>query len=125
MALIEAMAAGRTVVSTRVGGVPDVIDDGTTGRLVPPDDPTALADAMGDLLADAGLRSRLSAAARPWALNRYGSARLVRDVDRLYTRLLANDGRTRDSPDLPDRLPIMASHPVRRADPVRQVASAV
>jgi glycosyltransferase involved in cell wall biosynthesis len=92
VALIEAMAAGCTVVSTRVGGVPDVIEDGTTGRLVPPDDPTAIAHAMGDLLADAGLRRRLSAAARPWALSHYGSARLVRDVDQLYTRLLAGRG---------------------------------
>jgi glycosyltransferase involved in cell wall biosynthesis len=92
VAIIEAMAAGRAVVSTRVGGVPDVVTEGETGRLVAPDDPAALATVMGDLLEDAAERARLGAAARRRALATYGAGRLVADVDRLYARLLAARG---------------------------------
>ncbi|HEY8548399.1 MAG TPA: glycosyltransferase [Vicinamibacterales bacterium] len=88
VALIEAMAAARPVVATRVGGVPDVVEDGRTGRLVPADDPPALAAVMESLLTDPEARDRLGAAARPAVLSTFGAARLVDDIDRLYTRLL-------------------------------------
>ena len=92
MALIEAMAAGRAVVSTNVGGVPDVVTDGETGRLVPVDDAVALAATTDALLDDASQRERLGAAARARVLATYGADRLVADVDRLYRRLLAARG---------------------------------
>ncbi len=61
--LLEAMAVGRPVVSTRIAGVPDVVDDGQSGLLVPPADDDALADALARLRADPSLRARLGAAA--------------------------------------------------------------
>jgi glycosyltransferase involved in cell wall biosynthesis len=62
--LLEAHAAGVPVVATAVGGTPELVLDGETGLLVPPDDPAALADRMTQLLADTALRRRMSQAAR-------------------------------------------------------------
>ncbi len=64
VALMEAMALGRAVVSTRVAGIPELVEDGVSGRLVAPDDAAALAAALEELLADGALRDRLGAAAR-------------------------------------------------------------
>ena len=60
----EAMAHGRPVVATAVGGLVDAVEDGVTGLLVPPDDAAALREAIERLLGDADLRARLGAAAR-------------------------------------------------------------
>lgn len=60
----EAMAHGRAVVATAVGGLPDMVVDGETGLLVPPGDPAALRAAIDRLLADPELRQRLGTAAR-------------------------------------------------------------
>jgi glycosyltransferase involved in cell wall biosynthesis len=60
----EAMAYGRPVVATSVGGLRDAVEDGVTGLLVPPRDTMALRAALGRLLAEPGLRARLGAAAR-------------------------------------------------------------
>jgi glycosyltransferase involved in cell wall biosynthesis len=60
----EAMATGRAVVATAVDGLKEVVVDGHSGVLMPPDDPPALAKAVGDLLADDHLRARLGSAAR-------------------------------------------------------------
>ena len=64
MAAREAMAHGRPVVASAVGGLLDVVEDGVTGVLVPPGDGVALREALLSLLADPGLRARLGAAAR-------------------------------------------------------------
>jgi glycosyltransferase involved in cell wall biosynthesis len=66
----EAMAYGRPVVATAVGGLPDAIEDGVTGLLVPPGDATALRDALERLLAEPALRARLGEAARERARER-------------------------------------------------------
>ncbi len=79
----EAMAAGLPVVTTSVGGLPDVIDEGHTGLLVPVDE-RALAQALGRLSADRELAKRLGARARVVALDRYSSEVMVDKYLALY-----------------------------------------
>lgn len=93
--LIEAMATGCPVVATRVGGVPDLVADGETGRLVPPGDAEALAAAILALFAEPERTDRMAALARRRALERYQARRLVADVERLYRELLAGAGLSR------------------------------
>jgi glycosyltransferase involved in cell wall biosynthesis len=88
LSLIEAMAAGRAVVATRVGGVPDLVEDGVSGVLVPPADPAALSGAITALLSDAGRREALGQAGRKRVATVFGADRLLRDMDRLYEKLL-------------------------------------
>jgi glycosyltransferase involved in cell wall biosynthesis len=64
MALLEAMAHGMTVLASAAGGIPEVVDSGVDGCLVPSEDPEALADALCEIATDAALRERLAAAAR-------------------------------------------------------------
>jgi len=66
---MEAMASGKAIVATSVGGVPEIVRDGENGMLVPPDDPQALADAINRLLDDDPLRRRLGQAGRARAWN--------------------------------------------------------
>lgn len=64
LSVIEAMASGTPVVCTRIGGVPEIVDDGVTGVLVPPGDVTAMHDAIASLLCDRRRARRMGAAAR-------------------------------------------------------------
>jgi glycosyltransferase involved in cell wall biosynthesis len=89
---IETLAAGRPVVASRVGGVPDVVDDGTDGYLFPVGDVGAAADQLARLASDPELRRRMGEQGRERALARYRVPRLVDDVDRLYRALLAGKG---------------------------------
>jgi glycosyltransferase involved in cell wall biosynthesis len=86
--IIEALAAGRAVVATRVGGVPDVVDEGETGFLVRPGDTHALAERLEILARDPSRRAAMGAAGRERVLRRYAVGRLVDDVDALYRELL-------------------------------------
>ena len=88
VALIEAMAAGVPVVSTNVGGVADVVEDGTSGLLAPMDDAARVADGVVTLLRDRALAARMGAAGRVRVATAYDAGRLVTDVETLYTRLL-------------------------------------
>ena len=89
VALIEALAAARPVVATRVGGTPDVLGDGRFGRLVPPGDPEALARAILETLDDPLDADRRARAGQASVLARFSSSRLIDDVDALYRELLA------------------------------------
>jgi len=62
MTVLEAMAAGKPVVAAAVGGIPEILEHGVTGLLVPPEDHMALAAAVIELAADPALRSRLGKA---------------------------------------------------------------
>lgn len=81
-ALIEAAAAGRPVVATRIGGVPEVVVDGETGLLVPPNDPAALAHAIVTLLLDSERARAFGAAGRRLARQRFSiEAQVARTLD--------------------------------------------
>jgi glycosyltransferase involved in cell wall biosynthesis len=86
---IESLAAGRPVVATRVGGVPDVVEDGEDGFLVDPGATGQLADRLEQLARDPELRARMGERGRSRVGGRYAVARLVDDMDRLYRALLA------------------------------------
>ena len=89
---IEAMAAGRPVVATRVGGLPDVISDGDTGYLVAPGNVEQLASAVERVLGDGETTDRLRRNARESVKGKFTVARLAADIDLLYRRLLAEKG---------------------------------
>jgi glycosyltransferase involved in cell wall biosynthesis len=91
---IESLAAERPVVATRVGGVPDVVDDGADGLLAEPGDVDGLADRLAQLARDPDLRARFGRTGREKVLPRYRVSRLVEDVDALYRELLVETGTT-------------------------------
>jgi glycosyltransferase involved in cell wall biosynthesis len=90
--VIEALAAERPVVATRVGGVPDVVRDGEDGFLVEAGATDDLADRLGRLAGDPALRARMGKKGRERVLPRYAVKRLVDDVDELYRSLLSAGG---------------------------------
>ena len=92
IALVEAMAAGLPCIGTAVGGIPEVLDAGRAGILVPSKDPKALADAIVQLLSDSELASRLSKAARERA-KAFSIEACAAKYEELYGRLLAKNGR--------------------------------
>jgi glycosyltransferase involved in cell wall biosynthesis len=86
---IEAMAAGCPVVATRVGGLPDLIQEGQTGYLVPPGDARAVAEAMLGLLHAPETAHHMGQAARARVRDYYAVHRLIRDTEQLYLKFSA------------------------------------
>ena len=82
--LQEAMASGVAVVASRVGGIPELVQDGVTGLLVDPDDPAALAQAIGVLLDDDALRQKLADAGHRFVADSYSMPGLVSDIEEIY-----------------------------------------
>lgn len=87
-AVLEAMAAGLPVVATAVGGIPEAVVDGVTGLLVPPRDPTSLAEAITNLLHDPDLRHQMGQAGRERVVTQFNIATTVRCTEALYQQLL-------------------------------------
>jgi glycosyltransferase involved in cell wall biosynthesis len=87
-AALEWMAAGRPVVASRVGCLPDLVEDGVSGFLVPPGDPAALARAMRRFLAEPALAERLGAAARRRFEERYSLERFGAETLKIYGQVL-------------------------------------
>jgi glycosyltransferase involved in cell wall biosynthesis len=95
---IEAMASSCPVVATRVGGLPDLIKDHKTGRLVPPRAPEALANAVLALLHDPQTARELGKNGRASVQHRFTVQRLLSDMDDLYMQLLAEKAITFRAP---------------------------
>ncbi len=87
--LFECLAAGKPVVASRVGVVPEALVDGETALLVPAGEPGPLADAIGKLLADRSLRARLGAAAADLCAQRFSGERVAERLSALYSAAIA------------------------------------
>jgi glycosyltransferase involved in cell wall biosynthesis len=88
-AALEAMQVGRAVVGTRVDGLEDIVVEGETGALVPPDDPRELAANLDALAADPARVARMGGAARRRVETCFGLGRMIDGVERTYERALA------------------------------------
>jgi glycosyltransferase involved in cell wall biosynthesis len=88
LALFEAMAAGKAIVSTAVDGCREVLEDGVSGLLVPPGDPAALASALERAASSADLRASLAERARAQS-RRYDVRACVLAMQSLYDEILA------------------------------------
>jgi len=97
IALVEAMAAGKAVVATRTGGVPEVVEQGETGLLVPPGDSDRLREAVVELLGDEPRRAQMGVKGLARARARFDLARTVADLDRIYRDTAAEQGRGGDA----------------------------
>ena len=84
LALLEAMLAGKPVVATRVSAAPEIVVDGETGLLVPPDDAAALADAVVSLLADAARATAMGEAGLARARSEFSVARMAERTAAVY-----------------------------------------
>ncbi|CAN5793395.1 glycosyltransferase [soil metagenome] len=84
LVILEAMALSRPVVATNVGGIPEMIDDGVTGLLVPPRDPGGLASAIGRLLEDHPLADTLARAGHDLVHERFCLERMIAEVGSIY-----------------------------------------
>jgi glycosyltransferase involved in cell wall biosynthesis len=88
LSVLEAMAAARPVVATRVPGTDETVVDGETGMLVPPRDPEALAHAIRSVLSDPERASRFGSAGRARVLGDFSTRRMVSAVEQQYEELL-------------------------------------
>lgn len=93
--ILEAMAAGLPVIATRVGAVEEVVEDGVTGRVVPPNDVGPMAERLLELAADPELRARWGAAGRVRGQRLYGLERLVDLYVEGYEQAVAHRARRR------------------------------
>jgi glycosyltransferase involved in cell wall biosynthesis len=85
--VLDAMAFGLPVVATAAGGIPEAVEDGVSGRLVPPRDPAALADALAEVLGDEERRRALGAAGRQRFLQRFTTDHMVDETVRVLSEV--------------------------------------
>ncbi len=90
LAILEAMFAGRAVVASETGGIPELVRHGETGLLVSPGDIGALASAIDSLLQDDEKRNRMGLLGRERALEYFSSERMIRETFRLYDEQLGH-----------------------------------
>jgi glycosyltransferase involved in cell wall biosynthesis len=92
MSMLEAMAAGRAVVASSVGGIPETIVDGDNGLLAPPRDEAALAEQLDRVLGDEALRARLARQARVTIEQHYSTEVVCGQLSALYRELAGTQG---------------------------------
>jgi glycosyltransferase involved in cell wall biosynthesis len=92
LSLVLAMGAGLPVIATRVAGIPEVVEDGVSGLLVPPGDSDELGHALARVVEDPALRTALGERARSVVTPRFGVDQYVGSMTGLYDRLLAAKG---------------------------------
>ena len=85
--VLEAMMAGKPVVASATGGLRELVEDGVSGRLVPPNDSGALYRAIGELLADPVAAAQMGKRGQALACERYDIRSTVRDVERVYAEV--------------------------------------
>ena len=90
--ILEAMAMEKPIVASRVGGIPDLIDQGINGLLVRPGDARELADALERVLSDNGLAKKLGKEGRKKIKDQFSADVMVRSIEKLYRELLARKG---------------------------------
>ena len=89
LAILEAMAAGLPVVSTTVGGIPECVDDGVTGTLVPPADGRALAEAIVPLVTSPESRRQMGEAGRRLMLGQFSPKAVTPQIESIFSRVTA------------------------------------
>jgi len=100
--VLEAMAAGRPVITTSIGGIVDLIVDGESGLLVPPGNDRELAAAMGRVLADGGLRARLGAGALE-RVRAFTASAVAERLEAVYARVAPRSPATQQPRRRPHR----------------------
>lgn len=96
--LLDSLGRGTPVVASRVGGIPDVIRNGSTGVLVPPADATALAEALAGLLQDAPRRQALGSAGQELVQKTFSRREMIDKTESLYRRVVKKERRLRKTP---------------------------
>ena len=88
--IIEAMIAGLPVIATRVGGIPELVEDNVTGFLVPPGDPKTLPKTLQNLLDNSNVRHEMGRAGRAKALREFNLDDMLRKTRQVYEEVLQN-----------------------------------
>ena len=91
-AVLEYLAVGLPTVASRVGGNAEIVEDGKTGLLVPPEDSSALGEALLRLLRDPGFAASLGKNGREYVASEFSFQRMIQNTDQLYTELLRSRG---------------------------------
>ena len=92
LTLIEAMAAGKPVVATRAGAVPEILEHDVNGWLVPPNDPSAMAEGIARLVRDRAAAERLGRQAQARARAAFSLERMAGEIEAVYHELVRGDG---------------------------------
>jgi glycosyltransferase involved in cell wall biosynthesis len=87
IAILEAMRAGLPIITTTVGGIPEMIDDGLSGILIEPENPTKIAEALKRLLKNQELREKLAQGARTGFEKKFESKVRINELASIYSSM--------------------------------------